>query len=704
MAMALSFLALPALAGGASIAASTSAEAAGVSIFRMTAGTSVVTDSQGRAWQAASGFNQGDRSQDYWRAGDVKNTADGQLYFSEMVRMSRWDKPIANGNYRVTLKMRESWWTQPGQRVFSVSAEGKPALTDLDIVAAAGKDTAYDRSFDVTVADGQLNLGFTATKDSALVSGIEITSLGGSTAPTTTAPTFNPTTRTEVVARVSMGNGAVKDTAGNTWEARNGIRGGWLGNNPYGATGDVRGTSDDAIYRDGWVFPTSWSRSVPNGTYEVTLKMRESYFSAAGQRVFDVTAEGQTKLSGIDIVKAVGANTAYDRTFTTTVSDGQLDLGFPRKVDGAVVSAIQLAKVSVISPQSPAPSSPSSAPTTAPTSAPTTAPTTAPTSAPTTSAPAPKPTTSTTTPPTTPAPTGSTKGTRSGMLFDSGGFTMHEASRVSQLEALRGRKVDIISVAPSRENWSEMQNPWFMDSERLPAGYTGNLEVAVPLWPEDGNLGTAAAGGYNQQWQAMASMISARFPKAYIRLGWEMNLNGWPHSAYPASAEQWKAAYRQAVTAIRRGGSQLRISWVPNEGRGQTGTEDAGVFYPGDAYVDFIGMDAYDWWPGYTNEANIAEHRDSKYGWNYWLNFAKAHNKRFVLPEWGIAPANDASGGDNPTYINFVYSWLKANAEWVQYESYFHETGSYIRSDLISGQNPRALAEYKRWMPLMGKS
>ena len=706
LALALSALALPALVGVVSVAAPTSAEAADTSVFRMTVGKTAVTDSKGRTWQTGFGFDGGDLAQDYWSPSAIRNTSDGQLYLSEMVRMTRWDKPIANGDYRVTLKMRESWWASPGQRVFSVSAEGKPALTDIDILAAVGKDTAYDRSFDVSVTDGQLNLGFSAAKDTPLVSAIEITSRSTSdpstprptwtptAAPTSSAPSPAPSTapttapRAEVVARVSMSNVAVKDGAGNVWQARAGMSGGRADANPYGATGDIKGTTDDALYRDAWVYPSAWARSLANGTYEVTLKMREAYFTNPGQRVFSVTAEGQTTLTDIDIIRAAGRHTAYDRSFTTTVSDGTLNVGFPSKVDTAVVSAIQVTKVS------------SSAPTT---SAPAPKPTTsAPAPRPTTSTPAPKPTTSAPAP--TPAPTGSTRGARSGLIFDSGGFTMHEASTALKLESLRGRELDVISVAPTRTNWSEMLNPWFLDGERVPAGYTGTLDVAVPLWPENGNLGTAASGGYNSQWEQMGRLVASKYPNAYIRLGWEMNLPGWPHSAAPASAEQWKQAFRQATTAIRKGGPQLRIAWVPNEGRGQTGTEDARMFYPGDGYVDFIGMDAYDWWPGYTNEASIAAHRDSPYGWNFWLNFAKERNKRFVLPEWGIAPANSASGGDNPTYINFVYSWLKANQDWIQFESYFHESQSYIRSDLTGGQNPRALAEYKRWMPLLGKS
>ena len=481
---------------------------------------------------------------------------------------------------------------------------------------------------------------------------------------------------TSVATRMTVNPATVKDASGNTFQARFGFDKGDYSPS-YGPGTDILGTSDDALYRGELVRFNTWSQPIANGTYDVTLKMREAWWTAAGQRVFDVAAEGSTKLTDVDIYKAVGQRRAYDRTFRVDVKDGTLNLAVTNKKDSALFSAIVVSKVT--SASTPAPTTP--APT------------------PTTPAPTPTPT------PTTPAPTPPASSTNrpSGLLFDSGAFPMHKASVLTAFENSRGRKTDVVTVFPARENWGSMLGAWFMDDQRIPAGYKGTLDVGVPLWPNDGNLGTAAAGGYNSQWEQFGRLVASKYPNAYIRLGWEMNLPGWKHAAYPNSAEQWKQAYRQAVTSLRKGGSQLRIAWVVNEGPGQTGTQDARVFYPGDAYVDFIGMDAYDWWPGYTSASNIAKHRDQTYGWNFWLDFAKSHGKKFVLPEWGVAPANSASGGDNPMYINFVYSWLKANSDWIGYESYFSENDSYIRADLFTN-NPKASAEYKRWMGLLSST
>ncbi|MBO3149412.1 malectin domain-containing carbohydrate-binding protein, partial [Dermatophilus congolensis] len=436
----------------------------------------------------------------------------------------------------------------------------------------------------------------------------------------------------------------IKDAAGNTYIARRGFTGGDLVE-PLPPTTDIKGTTSDTLYRPELIRWKNWSHPLPNGTYTITLHTREAFWNKPGQRIFDIKAEGTTKLTNIDIYKAAGKNTAHDLRLTTTVTDGRLDITPINKTNLALLSAITITRTD----KKPAPPS------------------------------NPKPPTTTQRP--------------SGMPFDSGLFPMHRADIATQFIQHRGRAADVITVFPSRENWAEMSNDWFMDNQRIPTRYTGTLDVGVPLWPDDGNLTTASTGGYNTQWENFGRMIAAKYPTAYIRLGWEMNLPGWKHAAYAHSATQWKQAYRHAVTALRKSGPRLRIAWVVNEGPGQTDTTDARTFYPGDDYVDYIGMDAYDWDPGYTNDTNIAHHRDAPYGWNFWLNFAKTHNKKFVLPEWGIAPANPNSGGDNPRYIAFVYDWLTRNAHWIGYESYFHENAPYIRSNLFT-DNPHATAEY----------
>lgn len=83
---------------------------------------------------------------------------------------------LPNGTYQVILYFEEPAYSRSGQRVFNVSAEGKVALSNFDVFAAAGGAfKAVKRSFTVSVTDSNgLKLSFTPTKLDAIVCGIEI--------------------------------------------------------------------------------------------------------------------------------------------------------------------------------------------------------------------------------------------------------------------------------------------------------------------------------------------------------------------------------------------------------------------------------------------------------------------------------------------------------------------------------------------------
>ncbi|MDN3688840.1 PKD domain-containing protein [Cyclobacterium jeungdonense] len=77
--------------------------------------------------------------------------------------------PVPNGAYQVILHFAEIYWGADGgstggssKRVFDVSVEGDLVLDDLDINAEVGPQTVLTQSFEVTVADGELNMNFTS--------------------------------------------------------------------------------------------------------------------------------------------------------------------------------------------------------------------------------------------------------------------------------------------------------------------------------------------------------------------------------------------------------------------------------------------------------------------------------------------------------------------------------------------------------------
>lgn len=84
----------------------------------------------------------------------------------------------------------------------------------------------------------------------------------------------------------------------------------------------------------------------PAGVYETTLLEAETYWSAAGQRVFNVFIESQQVLTNFDILAAAaGKNLPWTRGFTNNVADGQLEILFTPVTDNARVSGVQVRKL-----------------------------------------------------------------------------------------------------------------------------------------------------------------------------------------------------------------------------------------------------------------------------------------------------------------------------------------------------------------------
>ncbi len=83
-----------------------------------------------------------------------------------------------------------------------------------------------------------------------------------------------------------------------------------------------------------------------NAKYTATLQFAETYWTAAGKRVFNVTINGTQVLTNFDIfASAGGANKAVARSFTATANgSGVITIQFITVTDNAQVNGIQLAQ------------------------------------------------------------------------------------------------------------------------------------------------------------------------------------------------------------------------------------------------------------------------------------------------------------------------------------------------------------------------
>jgi hypothetical protein len=231
------------------------------------------------------------------------------------------------------------------------------------------------------------------------------------------------------------------------------------------------------------------------------------------------------------------------------------------------------------------------------------------------------------------------------------------------------------------------------------------LSLGVPMIPTDssgaavGSLATGATGAYNSYFVSLAqTLVDNGESTAYLRLGWEFDGGWFAWSATTPSAEASYAAYfTQIVTAMRSvPGAAFRFVWNPDVGAFNDGSYDVNLAYPGNAYVDVIGLDAYDQsWVSPQTPTNT---------WNETLlpslnlahSYVAGKGEPLAFPEWGLATRSDGHGlGDDPLYINNMLAFMQNPANDVTYESYFNFDVPGQVDAITDGTFPNALAAFE---------
>jgi Glycosyl hydrolase family 26 len=274
--------------------------------------------------------------------------------------------------------------------------------------------------------------------------------------------------------------------------------------------------------------------------------------------------------------------------------------------------------------------------------------------------------------------------TLSGMTWESGvsfpgldAYSNYAANATTSFGAWRGRSVNGAVVWPNRGSWASFTqlNALYINWAKQP--YT--KVITLPLFPANvgDTVGACVAGAYNGYWRTFATTMNSAGLSGQgtvIRLGWEMNL----HSDW-GTPSQFAACWRDIVSTVRPIAPGLLWDWNVNRGS-SSGMPGASVLqaYPGNSYVDIVGVDSYDFWPPATAAGGWQTQLNGAYGLNYWLNFASAHGKQFSVPEWGLMPTASDGGGDDPGYISDMYHFFLANSKEMAFESYFNDAGSSI--------------------------
>ncbi|WP_454883803.1 glycosyl hydrolase [Sphingomonas oryzagri] len=235
-------------------------------------------------------------------------------------------------------------------------------------------------------------------------------------------------------------------------------------------------------------------------------------------------------------------------------------------------------------------------------------------------------------------------------------------------EAWLGCRVDGVSVHTGQASWPD----WAGSIGYVMALWSGSgrrLYWSVPLIPEGANLEDGARGAYDGRYVSAAKAILAGSPgngAIEIRTGWEFNQNHMPWSSSGLEAE-FGGTFRHFVKAFRRVSGRFRFEWAPAIG----GRVDPARSYPGDAYVDIVGIDAYYnvRWDSPDAAMAWANNVRRPYGFDWLERFAATHRKPTAYGEWGVMSPRAAP------YVRQAALWYASHP--VVYQSYWNSDSSF---------------------------
>jgi len=199
--------------------------------------------------------------------------------------------------------------------------------------------------------------------------------------------------------------------------------------------------------------------------------------------------------------------------------------------------------------------------------------------------------------------------------------------------------------------------------------------VSLELWSWHGvknksYLAMINEGKYDDYLRQWAGDAKSEGRRILIRFGFEFNGDWFSWSLKPQEyVKAWRRAYRifQEV-----GATKVEWVWAPNViSCPNTDDNNMHLYYPGDTYVDWVGVDGY----------NFGEHHDQ---WHHWQSFDDVFSdtlsqfsrryptKPVILAEFGCAPGKANQRSD---WIRDAFDKIRQNAQikaaiWFNYNKH----------------------------------
>ena len=242
-------------------------------------------------------------------------------------------------------------------------------------------------------------------------------------------------------------------------------------------------------------------------------------------------------------------------------------------------------------------------------------------------------------------------GTWVGTYQEATGTRLVKQSRVLDLETVLGRKEDVDHIY---EGWQAPFPGWRETWDNL------NGRVPFVSWAK---ASTAAvnSGRYDGMIRQRAADVKAAGYPMLLEWFWEMDGHRNRHVA--GSPASFIAAWRRIHGIFDRAGV-TNVSWVwcPNAWGFTTG--EAQKFYPGDAYVDWICANGYNWGPARQGD----EWRSFQWIFQSFYDWASTRGKPLMIGEFGVL---ERRPGDKAQWLKDAAATLKTQFTGIKAVVYF---------------------------------
>ena len=262
----------------------------------------------------------------------------------------------------------------------------------------------------------------------------------------------------------------------------------------------------------------------------------------------------------------------------------------------------------------------------------------------------------------------------------------NSVSGIEAFETWLGKEVGVALTHLDMRSWDLLEGSAAGFSRDLWSQLDKPVVWSIPLVVQGASLEQAATGAYNDHFRTVAQWIDlySTDQTIYIRPGWEFNGYWMPWSA-PGKEQAYIDGFRQFVDTFRSVSDRFAFEWTVNSG--DYGMDPA-TAYPGNPYVDIVGMDFYqdpDWVTTPQSAWNNMVNRP--YSLQWLEDFAEEHGKPTAYSEWGIAADNMGP------YVELARDWFDSHD--VAYQIYWDSNAGGYAGKLSDGANPDAGGSFR---------